>query len=63
MARLRNRARIAAVEAAIRRNLPRFLGVQEAVTLLNRIGEDYPEVVKEAVRAVPAATIAEASHR
>ncbi len=56
-------ALVAAVEAAIRRILPRFLGVQEAVTLLNRIGEDYPEVVKEAVRAVPAARIAEVLRR
>ncbi len=54
---------IAAVEALIRRNLPRFLGVQEAVMLLNRIGEEYPEVVKEAVRAVPAARIAEVLRR
>lgn len=56
-------ALVVAVEAVIRRNLPRFLGVQEAVTLLNRIGEDYPEVVKEAVRAVPAAKIAEVLRR
>lgn len=54
---------IAAIEALIRRNLPRFLGVQEAVALLNRIGDDYPEVVKEAVRAVPAARIAEVLRR
>lgn len=56
-------ALVAGVELVIRRNLPRFLGVQEAVTLLNRIGEDYPEVVKEAVRAVPAAKIAEVLRR
>ncbi|PAX06983.1 flagellar biosynthesis protein FlhA [Sphingomonas lenta] len=54
---------VAGVEALIRRNLPRFLGVQEAVTLLNRVGEDYPEVVKEAVRAVPASRIAEILRR
>lgn len=54
---------VAAVEALIRRHLPRFLGVQEAVTLLNRVGEDYPEVVKEAVRAVPASRIAEVLRR
>jgi type III secretion protein V len=51
------------VEQLLRRTLPTFLGVQEAVTLLNRIGEDYPEVVKEAVRAVPAARIAEVLRR
>ncbi|MDT8757377.1 flagellar biosynthesis protein FlhA [Sphingomonas psychrotolerans] len=54
---------IAGVEALIRRNLPRFLGVQEAVGLLNRVGDDYPEVVKEAVRAVPAARIADVLRR
>jgi type III secretion protein V len=52
-----------AVEALLRRHLATFLGVQEAVTLLNRIGETYPEVVKEAVRAVPAARIAEVLRR
>jgi type III secretion protein V len=56
-------ALVAAVEALLRRNLARFLGVQEAVTLLNKIGEDYPEVVKEAVRAVPASRIAEVMRR
>lgn len=52
-----------AVETLIRRLLPRFLGVQEAVTLLNRTGETYPEVVKDAVRAVPSARIAEVLRR
>jgi type III secretion protein V len=56
-------ALVASVEALLRRNLARFLGVQEAVTLLNKIGEDYPEVVKEAVRAVPASRIAEVMRR
>ena len=54
---------VAGVEGLIRRNLHRFLGVQEAVSLLNRVGEEYPEVVKEAVRAVPAARIAEVLRR
>ena len=53
----------AGVEALIRRHLARFLGVQEAVALLNRVGEAYPEVVKEAVRAVPAARLAEVLRR
>ena len=53
----------AGVEALIRRNLARFLGVQEAVALLNRVGEAYPEVVKEAVRAVPAARLADVLRR
>ena len=56
-------ALVAAVEGVLRRNLARFLGVQEAVALLNRIGDDYPEVVKEAVRALPAARIAEVMRR
>ncbi len=43
----------------LRRNLPMFLGLQEVTDLLNWLGEDYPEVVKEAVRAVPTSTIAE----
>jgi len=53
----------AGVEALIRRNLARFLGVQEVVALLNRVGEAYPEVVKEAVRAVPAARLADVMRR
>ena len=51
------------VEGLLRRNLATFLGVQEAVELLNKVGDDYPEVVKEAVRAVPAARIAEILRR
>lgn len=43
----------------LRRNLPMFLGLQEVTDLLNWLGEEYPEVVKEAVRAVPTSTIAE----
>lgn len=56
-------ALVLAVEGALRRSLPRFLGVQEAVTLLNSLGEAYPEVVKEAVRAVPAARVADVLRR
>nr|WP_247712069.1 flagellar biosynthesis protein FlhA [Qipengyuania qiaonensis] len=43
----------------LRRHLPVFLGLQEATDLLNWLGEDYPEVVKEAVRNLPTAVIAE----
>lgn len=50
---------VPAIEAALRREVGRFLGLQEVTTLLNRIGTDYPDVVKEVVRAVPAAKIAE----
>lgn len=54
---------VTAVREALRRHLAMFIGVQEATTLLNQIGADYPEVVKEAVRAVPAARIAEILRR
>jgi type III secretion protein V len=43
----------------LRRNIGLFLGLQEVTDLLNRLGEDYPEVVKEAVRSVPTGKIAE----
>jgi type III secretion protein V len=43
----------------LRRNIGVFLGLQEVTDLLNRLGEDYPEVVKEAVRSVPTGKIAE----
>lgn len=41
------------------RNLVLFLGLQEVTHQLNRLGESHPEVVKEAVRAVPTGRIAE----
>lgn len=50
---------VPAVEAALRRDISRFLGLQEVTSLLNRIGMDYPDVVKEVVRATPTARIAE----
>jgi type III secretion protein V len=43
----------------LRRNVGLFLGLQEVTDLLNRLGEEYPEVVKEAVRTVPTSKIAE----
>jgi type III secretion protein V len=43
----------------LRSNTAMFLGLQEVTDLLNRLGETYPEVVKEAVRAVPTGKIAE----
>ncbi len=54
---------IHAVRQTLRRNIAIFMGVQEATVILNRIGADYPEVVKEAVRAVPTARIAEIFRR
>lgn len=56
-------ALVESVRETLRRNLSMFMGVQEATTILNRIGADYPEVVKEAVRAVPTARIAEVFRR
>lgn len=47
------------VEELLRRNIGVFLGLQEVTDKLNALGEAYPEVVKEAVRAVPTGKIAE----
>ncbi|MEJ2408366.1 MAG: flagellar biosynthesis protein FlhA [Novosphingobium sp.] len=49
----------AEVEAILRRNIGQFLGLQEVTAMLNQLGTDYPDVVKEVVRAVPAPKIAE----
>ncbi|MEL6877328.1 MAG: flagellar biosynthesis protein FlhA [Pseudomonadota bacterium] len=43
----------------LRRNLMLFLGLQEVTDQLDALGETYPEVVKETVRAVPIQTIVE----
>lgn len=43
----------------LHRNLAIFLGLQEVTEQLDWLGETYPEVVKEAVRAVPVGTIVE----
>ncbi len=43
----------------LRRNLTLFLGLQEVTDQLDVLGETHPEVVKEAVRAVPIQTILE----
>jgi type III secretion protein V len=48
-----------AVEALLARNLGLFLGLQDVTDRLNLLGETHPEVVKEAVRAVPTGRIAE----
>ncbi|WP_404334970.1 FHIPEP family type III secretion protein [Sphingomonas sp. MMS12-HWE2-04] len=48
-----------AVEAALRRHIGHFLGLQEVTGLLNRVGAEYPDVVKEVVRAVTTSRIAE----
>jgi type III secretion protein V len=43
----------------LRRNIGLFLGLQEVTDMLNRLGDEYPEVVKEAVRSVPTSRIAD----
>ncbi len=48
-----------AVELLLARNLALFLGLQDVTNRLNALGETHPEVVKEAVRAVPTGRIAE----
>ncbi|KHL25220.1 type III secretion pore protein [Croceibacterium mercuriale] len=47
------------VGETLRRHLPLFLGLQEVTDMLNWLGEEYPEVVKEAVRSLPTSVIAE----
>jgi type III secretion protein V len=47
------------LEAALRRQIAQFLGLQEVTAILNRVGADYPDVVKEVVRAVSSPRIAE----
>jgi type III secretion protein V len=49
----------ARVAQLLERNLGLFLGLQEVTDHLNRLGETHPEVVKEAVRAVPTGRIGE----
>ena len=49
----------ATVEALLRRHIGQFLGLQEVTTILNRIGTEYPDVVKEVVRTVSSPRIAE----
>jgi type III secretion protein V len=47
------------VEKLLERNLVLFLGLQEITDKINLLGESHPEVVKEAVRAVPTGRIGE----
>lgn len=52
-----------AARQALRRHLGLFVGIQETAVMLARAGLDYPEVVKEAARALPLARIAEVMRR
>ena len=49
----------AAVDALLRRHASRFLGLQETTAMLNRVGAEYPDLVKEVVRAVSSPRVAE----
>lgn len=52
-----------ACHQALRRHAALFLGTQEAGALLARAAADYPDVVKEALRALPLARLAEVLRR
>jgi len=49
---------VAAVEDALRRQATLFLGIQETGQLLAMAGVEYPDIVKETLRAIPAQNIA-----
>ncbi len=57
------RALAGAAHEALRRHAPLFLGTQEASALLTRASADYPDVVKEVLRALPLARVAEILRR
>ncbi len=48
---------------ALRRHATLFLGTQETGAMLTRAGIDYPDVVKEVLRALPLARVAEILRR
>lgn len=52
-----------ACRQALRRHTTLFLGTQETGALLARAGVDYPDVVKEVLRALPLARLAEILRR
>jgi type III secretion protein V len=52
-----------AVHQALRRHAHLFLGTQETSALLTRASADYPDVVKEVLRALPLARVAEILRR
>ena len=49
---------LAAVDEALARNATQFLGIQETGQLLAATNDDYPDIVKEAVRLVPIQNLA-----
>ena len=48
---------------ALRRNLGQFMGIQETSALITRASADYPDLVKEVLRNVPIAKLAEILRR
>ena len=52
-----------AVRGALRRNVALFLGIQETSALLTRASGDYPDVIKEVVRALPIPKLADVLRR
>ncbi len=56
-------ALVAEIHSLLRRNLPLFLGIQEASEIMTRANSAYPEIVKELLRAMPLAKIADVLRR
>jgi type III secretion protein V len=52
-----------AVQQALRRHAPLFLGIQDTTNLLNRAAADAPDVVKEVLRALPLQRVADVLRR
>ncbi len=52
-----------AVSQALRRHAPLFLGLQDTTNLLTRAAADMPDVVKEALRALPAQRVTDVLRR
>jgi len=51
------------LERALHRQLAQFAGIQETSNLLNRWSRDYPDLVKEMLRAAPAQRVSEVLRR
>jgi type III secretion protein V len=51
------------LERALRRQLAQFAGIQETSNLLNRWSRDYPDLIKEMLRAAPAQRVSEVLRR
>lgn len=51
------------VEAALARNLPLFIGIQETANLVNRLSRDYPDLTRETLRVLAPQRIADVLRR